>query len=330
MRWAWQKVFEGAEKRKIKTPTGDEVDLSVSVEEAEPKTPVVALGLSTRARNALERADVITVRDLLNFPINEIHLMRGVGNPTRQEIIRFVAALKNRFPNNEEPAEEIVGTPTLETLRHRILGTKVAKKETDWNIRCRLLGLSPFSSLPVGGEVSEVSGQSALQWPSQTDTADSMNVSPSRVYQTLAADRTRWAKDRLITAFRHELCEHIQRLGGIVTILELIDLTLLLRPASTTLDADRRQMMASAVARAAVEAEDKMAQRRFELRRVAGKTVVSCSQELAAFADKLGQVADSLAGAILCRRRSESFRNFTKCPNRSSRMVVSLSATNAC
>src|SRR5262249_31598432 len=117
MRWAWQEVFKGAEKRKIKTPTGDEVDLSISVEEAELKTPGVALGLSTRARNALERANVISVRDLLNFPINEIHVMRGVGNQTRQEIIRCVATLKERFPNNEEPVEEIVGTPTLEALR---------------------------------------------------------------------------------------------------------------------------------------------------------------------------------------------------------------------
>src|SRR6516162_5909834 len=285
MRWAWQEVFKGAEKRKIKTPTGDEVDLSVSVEEAELKTPVISLGLSTRARNALERANVITVRDLLNFPIREIHLMRGVGNQTRQEIIRCVAALKERFPNNEEPAEEILGTPTLETLRNCVLGTKAAKKEIDWNIRCELLGFGSAAR------------PSPLQWPSQTDTADSMHVSPSRVYQTLAADRTRWSKEPLITAFRHELCEQIQRLGGIVTIPELIDLTLLLRPASATLDTDRRQMMASAVARAAVEAEDKMAQRRFELRRVSGKTVVSCSQELAAYADKLGQVADDLAAS---------------------------------
>jgi hypothetical protein len=40
-----------------------------------------------------------------------------------------------------------------------------------------------------------------------------------------------------------------------------------------------------------------MAQRRFQLRRVAGKTVIACTQELAAFAEKLGQVADELAAA---------------------------------
>jgi hypothetical protein len=46
-----------------------------------------------------------------------------------------------------------------------------------------------------------------------------------------------------------------------------------------------------------VETEDAMEVRRFQLRRVAGKTVVACSQELAVYAEKLGRVADELAGA---------------------------------
>jgi hypothetical protein len=170
-------------------------------------------------------------------------------------------------------------------LRHRIIGTQNPKKATDWNIRCGLLGLTSVESHP------------ASHWPSQTDIADALQVSPTKVYQTLATDRSRWSKDPLITAFRHELAEQLQRLGGIVTIAELIDLTILLRPAATSLDLERQQRLASAVARAAVEAEDMMAQRRFQLRRVAGRTVVTCSQDLAAFADKLGQVADRLAAA---------------------------------
>jgi hypothetical protein len=59
------------------------------------------LGLSTRARNALERANVITVRDFLNFPIPDIHMMRGVGNQTRREILGFLGELRTRFPNVE-------------------------------------------------------------------------------------------------------------------------------------------------------------------------------------------------------------------------------------
>ena len=40
----------------------------------------------------------LTVRNLLDFPIGDIHMMRGVGNQTRQEIIRFLSELRETFP----------------------------------------------------------------------------------------------------------------------------------------------------------------------------------------------------------------------------------------
>lgn len=82
-----------------------------------------------------------------------------------------------------------------------------------------------------------------------------------------------------------------------VTIAELIELTILLRPAADTLDTARQRRMASAVARAAVETESMMAEPRFQLRRVGGKAVITYSQELAAYVEKLGQVADGLAAS---------------------------------
>jgi serine/threonine protein kinase len=291
MQTAWRQVFKESEQRKITTTTGEEIILGVSLDQATLGTPVSALGLSTRARNALERANVITVRDLLTFPIGDIHLMKGVGNQTRQEIIRCVGTLRERFPDleavrrHEDKEESFVGTPSLESLRDRILGTRSTKKEGEWNIRCSLLGLAPTTT------------ELASRWPSQTDVADTLGITRARVGQIVSADRSRWGKDPLITAFRHELCEQMWRLGGVVTVSELIDLTMLLRPVSKTLDAARQQKMASAVARAAVETEDMMAQRRFQMRRVAGKIVVACAQELAVYAEKLGQVADQLADA---------------------------------
>src|SRR5262249_31003736 len=116
-----------------------------------------------------------------------------------------------------------------------------------------------------------------------------------RIGQVLTTDRHRWSKDPLVTSFRHELCEQVQRLGGVVTVQELIDLTILLRPSANTPEPPKQQRLASAVAPAAVETESSMAVPRLQLRRVAGKTIVACSQELAAYADKLGQVADDLA-----------------------------------
>jgi serine/threonine protein kinase len=336
MQTAWRQVFKEAEQRKFTTATGEEIVLGVSLDEATLGTPVSALGLSTRARNALERANVITVRDLLNFPIGEIHMMKGVGNQTRQEIIRFVGELRERFPNVEPNKSDdqtafdvLAGPPSLEVLHHRIVGFRNPKRDAEWKIRAGFLGVTAPESQP------------ASQWPSQTDVADGLLVTRARIGQVLSGDRSRWSKDPLVTAFRHELCEQIQRLSGVVTITEIIDLTILLRPpkdggnlvgwhrtppggvrptessgvsggpgvdASTlgaTLRAahhshfylDPAARMASAVARAAVETEDMMAQRRFQMRRVAGKIVIACSQELAVYAEKLGQVADQLAKA---------------------------------
>lgn len=292
MQTAWRQVFKESEQRKITTTAGEEIIIGVSLDQATLGTPVSALGLTTRARNALERANVITVRDLLNFPIGDIHLMKGVGNQTRQEIIRFVGELRERFPDaptvkpKDEPApDESTGPPSLEQLHHRIVGVRNPKKDVEWTIRAGLLG------------VTAPTGQPPNQWPSQTDVADAVGVTRARIGQVVSADRNRWAKDAPITALRHELCEQIQRLGGVVTIAEIIDLTILLRPAANTVDAVEQQRLASAIARACVETEDMMAQRRFQMRRVAGKVVIACSQELAAYAEKLGQVADKIAMA---------------------------------
>ncbi|XZE35697.1 BREX system serine/threonine kinase PglW [Pirellulaceae bacterium SH501] len=298
MQTAWRRVFTDAENRKITTTTGEEVVIGVSVEQATLSTPVSALGLSNRARNALERADVLTVRDLLNFPIGEIHLMKGVGYQTRREIIAFVGQLREQFPNVEpvprkdQPGnEDVDGPPSLEALHHRVMGARNPKKEAEWNIRRVLLGEATSTvQTPVPGLSSPT-----FFWPSQTSVAEALSCHQVNVHQVLKADRTRWSKDSCITTFRHELCEQLQRLGGVVTISEMIDLAILLRPAASTIDSATQQRLASAVARAAVETEDMMAQRRFQMRRVAGKIVIACSQELAVFAEKLGQAADKLA-----------------------------------
>jgi len=292
MRWAWQQVFKEAEQRKVRTPSGEEVDLSVTLDQVDLKTPIAALGLSTRARNALERANILTVRDLLLVPIVDLHMMKGVGNQTRQEIIRFVAELRDRFPSVEPPRpttvttdDEKTGIPPLELLEQRVLGAHTAKKEAEWRIRCALLGTTAPEN------------QAADLWPSQSEVADALSLTRARVGQVLAADRKRWAKDPLLNGLRNDIYEQIQRLGGVVTIAELIELMNLLRPAADTLDAAKQQRMASAITRALVETESCLTEPRFQLRRIAGKAMVACTVDLATYAEKLGQVADQLAQA---------------------------------
>ncbi len=292
MRWAWQRVFREAEQQTVRTATGDEIDLSVSLDQVDLKTPIAALGLSTRARNALERADILTVRDLLLIPIVDLHMMRGVGNQTRQEIIRYVTRLRERLPDLKgeagarrapEPLDENA-TPAIEQIAQRVTGLRLAKKQDESQIRDALL--------------QAVRGEDAnLLWPSQSDVAAALKLTPLQVHQVLHADRRRWAKDAVLNTLRSELYDDLLRLGGVLTIAEAAECVLLRRPASDTPDPTQQQSLASAVARALVETESALAEPRFQLRRIMGKALVACTRDLAVYAQKLGAAADALAAA---------------------------------
>jgi serine/threonine protein kinase len=294
MQDAWRQAFRESEQRRITTSTGEEVEIGISLDQATLET---------------------LVSDLLAYPIADIHLMRGVGHQTRREVIAFVGQLRAKFPDFEASARKDVSTvetpsgpSSLEALHHRIVGVRHIKKDAAWDIRAALLRETVTESQPPSA------------WPSQSDVAESLGVTRARVGQIVAADRHRWSKDAEITAFRHELCEQIQRLGGVVTIPELIDLTILLRPAANTLAPSglvanaALPRMASALARAAVETEDLMAQPRFQMRRIAGRIVVACSQELAAYAEKLGQAADRLAEADPLASPMRAFQELYEVP----------------
>ena len=309
MKWAWQQVFKEAEQRKVRTPSGKEVDLSVTLDQVDLKTPIASLGLSTRARNALERANILTVRDLLLTPIFQLHTMRGVGNQTRREITGFVAELRERFPDmkdqgtkRKEESDHPEDQPTsLEALAERVLGARSPKREEEWKIRQVLLGGFGFQCSVFSENqppTSNLKPQTSNQfWPSQTDVATALALTPVKISQVLSSDRKRWAKENSLNILRGELHGEILRLGGLMTISEIIEFVLLRCPPVDTLDVARQKQMASSVARALVETEASLAEPRFQLRRIGGKTLIACTRDLAVYAEKLGEVADELAQA---------------------------------
>jgi serine/threonine protein kinase len=63
-------------------------------------TPIDALPLSARARNALDRAGMMTVADLLRMPQNRLSTTRGIGRATAQEILRFVEDYRAAHPEH--------------------------------------------------------------------------------------------------------------------------------------------------------------------------------------------------------------------------------------
>jgi len=325
MRFAWEKVFMEADEQTVTKPSGEVVTTTIPLEDAELDTLIAALDLSARARDALDSLDITTVKELLLVSIHDIRLMRGVGDQYRREIMGFIAELREKFPDVTAKKTSVVEddqAPSLERLHNRVVGARTAKKDAEWRVRQALLEV-PLSNITLH--------PSDFVWPSQSDVADALNETRARVGQALAADQKRWGKDSLLTAFRNELFEQIQRMGGVVTTGELVDLTILLRPAAETIDTSRQQRLASAIARAAVETEGSLSEPRFEIRRLAfrepmalatgrsgntnnampeasaygservgvrgPKVVVACTDELAQYAEKLGEVADRIAKA---------------------------------
>jgi len=99
MKYAWIHCFDAPVESSIKKdlpvqsrPLGPRTPVPLSDAELAaivPETPLEALPLSPRARNALDRAGVLCARDLLDIPDNRFAAMRGVGQFVAREISDF-------------------------------------------------------------------------------------------------------------------------------------------------------------------------------------------------------------------------------------------------
>ncbi|MFO0726484.1 MAG: protein kinase [Myxococcota bacterium] len=82
---------------------GDEGASAISLDQVRPETPVDALPLSARARNALDRAGVSTVAEMLLLPRNQLSVVRGVGTQVARDIVRVADELRARFEVERRP-----------------------------------------------------------------------------------------------------------------------------------------------------------------------------------------------------------------------------------
>jgi serine/threonine protein kinase len=88
------------ERRPTVSPEGEETEgvPALRLDGVRPDTPVAAIGLSTRAVSALDRIDVLRVRELARLSLGKVQVLRGVGQKTRGEIRAAVTAVRERFP----------------------------------------------------------------------------------------------------------------------------------------------------------------------------------------------------------------------------------------
>lgn len=97
MRQAWVHALS------VESETDDGAS-AIAIEQVRPETPVDALSLSARARNALDRAGVSTVAELLLLPRNQLSVVRGVGTHVAREIVALADQLRARFEVENRPA----------------------------------------------------------------------------------------------------------------------------------------------------------------------------------------------------------------------------------
>lgn len=121
----WRRVFEQVDRPTITTDHMGEADVDSAIASATLETPLVTLGLSTRAINALERVSALDVQALLRLPVTQISHMRGVGHKTRREVLDAMRKLAARFPRSPHrlrlraPHGDRPGVPAVRRSRDR-------------------------------------------------------------------------------------------------------------------------------------------------------------------------------------------------------------------
>jgi hypothetical protein len=292
MQNAWRQCFENLEQPGALSDQDDEETLRALLAHATFDTQIDELGLGTRATNALDRANLLTVEDLITVPMRRLLRLRGVGNKTRREIATAVKLLRERLgprptadaPSGpgDEPIEDQPldpASPSIDLLAQRLLPkAKAGASDKSASIIRALLGLSDVLDEP---------------WPSQTNVADLMRVTRARVGQVVGKFQDRWAKEPAITRLRTDVFEVVQSYSGATALSELAEALIVAR--GCVADEPVRTQLARAVVRAAVEVERSMGEPRFQVRRDRDRVLVALDQELAGYAFRLGDLADTLA-----------------------------------
>jgi len=309
----WRQIFEQADSGRRVSDTGEEIDRSAALATATVNTQVVLLGLSTRANNALDRLNVVTVLDLLKVPLTQINRLKGVGNKTRREIAGLVNDLRLRFPDVESAGARPVKVETEDEQKEtqvasvdliaEQLKTAGASGDAEKTILQAFLGFA------------DVNQSGAPAWPSQTETATQLGITRARVSQVVVRARERWRKSPSITALRETINAILPANGGVMTVSELIDAVLTARGSVN--DEPMRSRLAAIVTRAAVETENSMENQRFLDRRSATTVLIARDGGLADYAERLGKEADKTtdSDAILPPARVVEFLRAVEAPS---------------
>ena len=212
-------VFLAAARPETDTDDAGTPPRFIGIAEACPDTLLGVLGLSARGMNATERMGVRTVGDLLRFPLIQVNRLRGVGSRTRRELSDLARRLAERFPeaarapkiattgDSAEIPDEAARASVDELRRQLLPAGRTAQSRRDTDLLAALLGLGDDGP--------------AAAWPSQSDVARALGVSPVAVSHAVARARLRWLKIGALTRLRHDVVEMLEAHGNVMTRQEL-------------------------------------------------------------------------------------------------------------
>jgi len=301
---AWRQVFERTERRGQQTENDADADADAAtylqLDRVTRTTPLGDIGLSTRALNALERRGAQHAGDLLPLTMAQITRTPGIGTKTRREIAALLTELRKRLPTetqatddsgksarSSEPIDDDITVYGVERLAALLIPNRATGRVDPSRRQLEVfLGLAPDSQ---------------PGWPSQTDVAEALGLTRARIGQVLAKARERWAKHAALNALRDDIATLLSEHGGVMPAAELCAAVLALR--GSTEDEPRRSILASAVTRAAIEAERTRQTPRWIFRRKGARVLIATDdpaagldgQSLADYAEALGRAADVLA-----------------------------------
>ncbi len=268
---------------------------------ATPSTTMAELGYTLEAQDVLERMGVHSARELLAVDRVRFRYLRGVGDKIRKEIRLTAKELARQRPDltqgrttlhesDDDTAPD--GAISVNELAAQLLPRRPAGDD-----RPEEAALAYYLGIDAGLDDAAKPAdpsKAAGSWPSLGDTSAATGLDRATLTTTLIKARERWLKNPAFTEIRLQLETLVKSQGQVMTTNEAAWALLALRGCAVQDDAERLQL-ASAVLRAALEAESHLDQPRFECFDHQPSALIATSPVWADYARQLGNVADACA-----------------------------------
>ncbi|MFN5766871.1 MAG: DNA-directed RNA polymerase subunit alpha C-terminal domain-containing protein, partial [Pseudanabaena sp.] len=298
----WRSCFEGMEPSGATLSEEDIANLQEQIAIATGDTKIAELGLGARAVQALDRNNILTVKDLMSVQIAWLLRLRGVGNKTRREIADAVKQLRDRMDIPDLSSSEVgdrLAVPQNVAVPDKLGIDLLVQRSIRANPRANGKGVAKSSENTQQilraflGLLTGIDSHFSTSFLTSAEVAQYLSESLETVTEAIAKAQSRWTKDSAIVKLRSDLVEILTAAGMVMSLDELAVALLVARGSS--LDEPQRTNYAIAILRVVLEVEAEMAKPRFALYQDRGSPLIAANQEAFGYAIELGQVADRLA-----------------------------------